>query len=196
MAYKNNVPQPGDSPATDSQPDFLENFSQLDSQYGTAGDHVAFSAGADNGLHKKIRLNGVIADPNEPDPRASLYLKTIAANSELFFENFDVGAASNLVRQMTNLTITTAANAGTAGGNISHVDTPWGLRVMWGTTNSFSGLQTVIVPAGTTILNYQLTGNVASGSRNPINGGIAVGLTLSINTVDNVSVRYFILGTY
>ena len=74
MVYLNTIPQPGDSPATQSQADILENFSQIDSQYGTAGDHVAFTAIADNGMHKQISLNGVIGDPGLPDPQASIYL--------------------------------------------------------------------------------------------------------------------------
>lgn len=136
MVYKNLIPQPTDSPATQSQADILENFTQLDSQFGTAGDHVAFTAGADNGMHKQVSLNNVIADPGLADPQASIYLKTVGLDSELFFENFNNTTALNVVRQMTNLTVTTV---GTNHG----VTTASGLILNWGTGTCAAGVLTV-----------------------------------------------------
>jgi len=141
MVYLNNIPQPTDNPATQSQAQLLENFSQLDIQFGTAGDHVAFTAGADNGLHKQVRFNGIIADPGLADPRASLYLKTIAGNSELFFENFNVGAAVNVQRQMTNLTITSV-------GTDRSITTPWGIIIKFGRSFGMVAGQTVTYAGG------------------------------------------------
>lgn len=132
MVYKDNIPQPGDSPATVSQADLLENFAQLNAQFGAGGDHVAFTAGADNGMHTRIRFDGVIADPTLPDPQAALYLKTIAGDSQLFFENFDVGGAVNVVRQMTGLDITDLVNGGTAGGTLYRMDLPVGVTIYAG----------------------------------------------------------------
>lgn len=193
MVYDPSIPQSGDRPSV-SQAQLLNNFTELNTVFNI--DHVAFNATSDRGEHLQVTLNSTVADPGLGDPKVSLYTKTIAGDSELFFEKFDNGAAANLVQQMTNLPTTTAANAGTAGGNISYIDTPWGFRILWGLTNSFSGSATVIVPVGTTILNYQLTGNVSTGTRNPINGGTVAGTTLSIRTIDNVSVRYFIWASY
>lgn len=136
MVYKNLIPQPGDSPSTVSQADILENFTQIDAQYGTAGDHVEFTAGADNGMHKQVTINGVIVDPALLDPYVSLYTKTVAGDSELFFEKFDNGAAANLVQQMTNLVVTTV---GTNNG----VTTPFGLIINWGTGICVAGVLTV-----------------------------------------------------
>ena len=84
MVFKNNIPQPGDSPSTQSQADLLENFTQLDSQYGIAGDHVAFSAASDNGEHKFVTINGIQADPGpvEVFPKASINTKEIGANPD------------------------------------------------------------------------------------------------------------------
>lgn len=53
MTYTPNIPQSTDDPSQ-SQPLILTNFQQLDSQYGSAGDHVAFSAVSANGKHKKV----------------------------------------------------------------------------------------------------------------------------------------------
>lgn len=194
VMFDPSVPQSGDRPSN-SQAQLLNNFTQLNTVFDV--DHVTFNAATGRGEHNKVTLNSVIADPGLADPKCSLYIKTVAGDSELFFEKYDNTAVANLVQQMTNLVVTTVANGGTAGGNISYVDTPWGLRFLWGLTNAFSGNRTIIGPVGTTsILNYQLTGNVASGTRNPINGGTLAGTTLTVRTIDSVSVRYFMIGTY
>jgi hypothetical protein len=194
MTFDPTIPQPTDRPSA-SQAQLLNNFTQLNTVFSV--DHVAFNATTDRGEHNQITLNSTVADPGLGDPKCSLYIKTVAGDSELFFEKYDNTAVANLVQQMTNLTITTAANAGTAGGNISYIDTPWGLRFLWGLTGAISGAFTVIAPAGTlAILSYQLTGNVSTGTRNPINGGTVAGTTMTIRTIDNVSVQYFMIGTY
>ncbi len=192
MVYKNNIPQPGDSPATASQADLLENMAQLDSQFGTAGDHVEFTASSDNGFHKRIRFNGVIADPNLPDPQASLYLKTVAGDSQLYFENFDVGVG-NVVRQMTGLVITDLVNAGTAGGTLYRVDLPIGITVYMGQTNAFSGNATVTFPvAYTTIYSTTVTANDTNVQRTSVTQG-TTGLT--IYTENSVQVNWIAIGT-
>lgn len=91
MVYKNNIPQPGDSPATDSQADLLENFAQLNTQF--AIDHIAFNAGAGNGEHKFVTLNDVQADPGpvEVFPKGSIYTKELGLAPDrytnLFFKS-------------------------------------------------------------------------------------------------------------
>ncbi len=191
MTYRVGIPQSADRPS-DSQSQIADNFTQLNSIFGQ--EHVEFNATLDNGEHKKVTLNAPLgSDPGLADPKASLYTKTVSGDSELFFEKFDNAATANLVSQMTNLPIVNFVNTGTAGGNGDFIDTPFGIRIIWGLTASFSGSRTVIEPNGNNILQYQLTGNVSTGSRNPINGGTIVGDTLSIRTIDNVSVRYFII---
>lgn len=197
MTFNPSIPQATDRPSR-SQSDLLNNFTQLNTVFDV--DHVTYNAAADRGEHTKITLNDVIADPGLADPKCSVYIKTVAGDSELFFEKYDNTAVANLVQQMTNLVVTTAAAGGTVGGNISYIDTPWGLRLLWGLTNVFSGDRRLTMPVGTTaVLNYQLTGNFSvamGGTRNPIIGGTLAGTTLTIATRDNVSVRYFIIATY
>lgn len=193
MVYKNNIPQPGDSPAVDSQADLLENFTQLDSQYGTTGDHVAFTAGADNGMHKQVSLNDVIADPGLPDPQASIYLKTIAGDSELFFEKFDNGTALNVVQQMTNLVIANLVNPGTAGGTLYRIDLPIGVTIYLGRTAAFSGNRTVTFPANYgTIYSTTCTANDVNVQRVSVGQGVG-GLT--IYTENAVQVNWMAIGT-
>jgi len=193
MVYLNTIPQPGDSPAVDSQAQLLENFTQLNTQYGTAGDHIEWTALADNGMHKQISLNDVIADPNLPDPQASLYLKTIAGNSQLFFENFDVGGAVNVVRQMTDLVIANLVNPGTAGGSLYRVDLPIGITIYMGTTNAFTGNATVTFPvAYTTIYSPIVSANDVNVQRISVTDGVG-GLT--IYTENNIMVNWITIGT-
>lgn len=193
MVYKNNIPQPGDSPAIISQTDLLENFAQLDSQYGTVGDHVAFTAGADNGMHKQITINGVIADPGLADPYTSLYTKTIAGDSELFFEKFDNGTALNVVQQLTNLAIANLGNPGTALGTLYRVDLPIGITIYMGQTNAFSGTRTVTFPvAYTTIYSAVTTPNDVNAQETAV--AQAVG-GLSINTANSIQVNWIAIGT-
>lgn len=190
MPYKNNIPQPSDSPATDSQADLLENFSQLDSQYGTAGDHVAFTAAADNGMHKKISLNGVIADPNLPDPQASLYLKTIAGNSELFFENFDVGGVTNLVRQMTNLPSTIV-------GGARGIITPWGLIMNFGSVIINVAATPVVFPIAYPNSALTLTlsiGNTSTASQQAVFSNLITTGFTGYGSTNGLLVYYFSIG--
>jgi len=164
MVYLNNIPQPTDDPATQSQAQFLENFAQLDSQFGTAGDHVALTAVSDNGLHKQVRLNGIIADPGLADPRASLYLKTVSGNSELFFENFNVAGAANVQRQMTNLTATLA-------GGLRTISTPWGYKMTFGSVVVNTAATAVTFPVAFTTTCYSLVisiGNSTTASQQAV----------------------------
>lgn len=86
MVYKPAIPLSGDSPATDSQADILENFTQIGLQYGTdaISDHVAFSAGSANGLHKRVRLNDVQADPGLAFPQTQIYEKHLGGAGDRF----------------------------------------------------------------------------------------------------------------
>ena len=85
MVYIKDIPQPGDSPGVDSQPAFLENFRQLDSQYGTVGDHVAFEATSNNGKHKKVTLVDLAGDPITTATEGAVYTNTLGARIEAFY---------------------------------------------------------------------------------------------------------------
>lgn len=53
MTYNPNIPQATDNPSN-SQSQILANFQQLNMQYGTAGDHVPFTASTNNGKHNSV----------------------------------------------------------------------------------------------------------------------------------------------
>jgi len=70
MTYTANIPQATDDPSQ-SQGLILQNFMQLNSQYGTAGDHVAFTAVDNNGKHNKATFldqSGAVSPSSPPVP--------------------------------------------------------------------------------------------------------------------------------
>lgn len=186
MVYKNLIPQPGDSPATDSQADILENFTQIDSQFGTTGDHVAFTALADNGMHKQVSLNGVIADPGLATPQSSLYIKTVAGSSELFFQN-DTLAAD--VVPLTGIAVTTV------GTNFGYV-TPWGQTINWGqfTCNTTDTVLTYAVAFSNPAQSIQLTAVSDNGSRNAVVRLSAAANATCRATNNGLAVYYYAIG--
>lgn len=74
MAYDNNIPQSNDL-ISQSQSQILQNFVQLDTQYGSSGDHVEFTALTNNGTHKKVTVTSVQADPAQTFPASMVYTK-------------------------------------------------------------------------------------------------------------------------
>ena len=75
MAYLPNIPQGGDRPSQ-SRAQIEENFSQLNIQFGSAGDHIPFDAPANNGKHNKSTYVQQAADPNTAANEAAVYTKT------------------------------------------------------------------------------------------------------------------------
>ena len=98
------------------------------------------------GYHTLINFASTVSNPNLSAPQSSLYPKLLAGVAELFFQN---NTTSNSARQLTNLTINTVANGGTAGGNIYYIDTPWNIRFYSGQTATIpgSGSRTVVFPS-------------------------------------------------
>lgn len=190
MTFDPTIPQPTDRPSA-SQADLLNNFTQLNTVFDV--DHVTFNATTDRGEHNKITLNSVIADPGLGDPKCSLYIKTIAGDSELFFEKYDNTAVANLVQQMTNLNITNLVNAGTAGGTLYRIDSPLGYTTYSGQTNAFSGNRTVIFPAAyTTIYSSTVSANDVNVQRTSMIQAVG-GLT--IYTENSVQINWIAIGT-
>lgn len=99
MVYKPNVPQPTDT-FGQSQADFLENFSQLNTLYGK--DHVAWDGGAEAGKHTALRLQQQGADPAVTAAEGGLYVKLVGSNEELFYRYNSGGTQNNAVIPLTN----------------------------------------------------------------------------------------------
>jgi len=189
MVYYPNIPQGTDKPLQ-SRPQIASNFSDLDTVFND--NHIGFSQAQDRGEHRKVTFNSVIVDPAEVDPKASLYIKTIAGDSELFFENYDNAGAANIVRQLTNLNITNLGNAGTAGGTLYRIDLPVNVTVYCGTTNAFSGNRTVTFPvAFTTIYSTTVSANDVNVQKTSVVQAVG-GLT--VYTENSVQVNWVAIG--
>lgn len=185
MTFLPNIPQAADDPAV-SQGQILTNFQQLETVFDV--DHVPYTigVGAGAGYHDRVVFNAVAAAP-ALGPRSALHTALSAGFAELFFQN-----GNNVDRQMTNLPITTVPNAGTAGGNITYIDTPWGFRFLWGLTAAFVGTATIVVPAlSGTFMAYSLTPNAAPGST--FGCVVQDPVTLTAGNTNNQSLRYIII---
>jgi len=76
MAYKANIPQPGDL-LSQSQQDILNNFSQANTAFGT--DHTPFDVNTNVGFHKPIHML-VSADPGGTAGTFTAYSKSYTPN--------------------------------------------------------------------------------------------------------------------
>lgn len=106
MSYNPNIPQGNQTIASTQQP-ILTNFSVANTAF--AVDHTAFDVATNQGMHKQVTLQAVLAaDPNQVSPIASLYTKVSPSTvtSDLYYQN---GALASNVAQVTGGGITAAA---------------------------------------------------------------------------------------
>lgn len=84
MSYVPGIPQGNQKPST-SRAQIAENFTQLNSQYGSSGDHVQFDAGTNNGKHKRsVYVAG--SDVTTSSAEGSVYTKDAGAGRiELYY---------------------------------------------------------------------------------------------------------------
>lgn len=185
MPYHPSIPQATDNP-TNSQADLLDNFGQINTAFNV--NHIPFTGGGNSGYHTKIFFQAPLgADPDLTAPQSSLYPKTVAGATELFFQN-DVGAAN--VYQLTNLVLT---NVGTEWGFVS----PWGLTFNMGFVAS-AGVTTSVtfqVPfaAATDPLTIMVTPKGTLQDRYSVNVPTNVGFNI-ISTGAATAFYYFAIG--
>jgi len=146
-----NTPISTQTPAA-SQPEIQQNFIQIATSYNT--DHVPFNTGgALQGFHKQVTISAPLAaDPNRASTVSSLYTKTFAGATQLFFQN---GALAANVAQLTG-------NA-TLSGTMYTVISPWGLIFKFGTGTAITAgvLQNFTPAFPTTCLGIVATAAVA-----------------------------------
>lgn len=191
ITYNPSIPQSTDK-QDQSQGQILTNFTQANTLFGA--DHVEFNnaTAADRGKHKAARFIEQVADPATAADEGAVYSKNdpISGLTQLFWR----GESSGIIRQLTKLPQTTIANTGTAGGSMTYIDFPFGIRLIMGLTNAFSGNFTVNTPASSGgILGYSCTANDNGTS---VNGALDAGGSppvLQIGTPASISVRYIII---
>ena len=112
MTYNPNIPQSNDL-ISQSQGQFLTNFSQLNTIFDV--DHVTYDNAtvANRGLHRKVTFPAVITDPNQTAPISSLYIKTVSGSSQLFFQNGNGAANVIPITASVFQTYTPTVSAGT-----------------------------------------------------------------------------------
>ena len=123
IAYNPNIPSTNDDPA-DDQPQMLTNFASINTW--TNVDHLPF-ANPNYGRHKQVNIPTPLgSDPVIGGTTGVVYTKTIAAATQLFFEN------ASTVTQLTGF-ISSIATPG-------YTTLPGGLIIQWGSkTASISG---------------------------------------------------------
>jgi len=85
VSYHPSIPQATDDPSI-SQGQLLDNFGKLNTDF--AVNHVAFTAGGNNGFHKLVQFTNVLAaDPSVSGVQSAVYTKTVNSAPQLFFNN-------------------------------------------------------------------------------------------------------------
>lgn len=132
MSYDSNVPTTGHS-ASQDYAQMQANYAQIQTSFSVNHRPLASGAGSE-GYHTVVQFPAVVADPNLVSPATSLYIKTVSAESELFFQN---GALAADAVQLTGSIISASGNTG-AGSTFSIFQTPWGIRIFAGQTQSLA----------------------------------------------------------
>jgi len=187
MAYNNNIPQATDN-LSQSQADLLANFAALDSQYGSSGDHVAFSAVSNNGKHKKSTYVVQGSDPGSSATEAVVYSKTSSGSSELFLQRDAVATAI----QLTKGTVNIAGDA--TGTSKGHTFLPGGLLLQWGSlTAAVAGTAFTFDVAFTSI--YAITcGIQAAASQATAFSGVSTAGATAYSGSGSQTINYIAIG--
>lgn len=102
MTYNPEIPKAKDVLA-DSQGDLLINFGQLNTVYGTSGDHVAFNAAAGAGKHKKVTFLSQGSDvstdsPSTRENEMAIYALEDGTDTELYIRPESNGTPQQMTR--------------------------------------------------------------------------------------------------
>lgn len=122
MTYNPGIPQAGDLPSA-SQPQILTNFQQINTLFGTNGDHYPFDNAivALRGKHKFVTFQDQAAGPATAVNQMALYTKTTAGASTLYLRRPGSG---------TEIQMSTQDNPVNAIEGQSFL--PGGLTIKWG----------------------------------------------------------------
>jgi hypothetical protein len=182
MSYTPNIPQATDDPS-ESQPLILANFQQLNTQYGTAGDHVEWTASSNNGKHKKVTWIDQSASP----PSAGLnemvaYAITQSGITMPYYKRDNVATVFPLAPIKAYASFTSITGGGTQ--NI--------------TPDDFFNITSPIVQTGggldfaITLTQACRTSNygVLFFSNSPTNVGLGFGYTISTSSLFHITSPY------
>lgn len=198
MSYNVGIPAAG-TKIKNTYSLLAQNFSQLNTQFSV--DHVALTAGSDNGEHKQVTFETTRADPVLSGTKGMVYTKDTSiinpadTGRALFFAQ-KPNATAQLIRQLTDLPLITVNVGAGAGGNFQYIDTPWGLRFMFGVTNTQGALAFSFTLQN--IFTFIGTNQSAGGDNNVAIQAIGAppnvtGLTFTSNA--STAIRWLAIGT-
>ncbi len=169
MAYLNNIPQPADR-LKDSQPEILENFSQIYNLIGV--NHANFNT-ANAGKHNIVTMPVQGADPATNATEMAVYTRTSALT----------GAPELAIRRASNGSITEMTAGLLAANGWCYL--PSGILMKWGNAapGAFPVNLNAIGPAYATLYNVQLTprGGAAASYAMVLNTTTSASLTVATN---------------
>lgn len=164
MAYTPNCPL-GPQKINASQPIINANFQQLNTQFSV--NHVALTAGSQNGKHTFVSMREQGADPATAANEGAIYTKLVGADDELFYRYQSNGA----VVQLTS-------GGGVSPTNPGYCPLPGGLVFQWGNnfrnatgtfviTFPYTFTTSVFVCTGSWFTNGVINSNGAGGVSGP-----------------------------
>jgi hypothetical protein len=169
MAYNNAIPQPADR-LKDSQPQILENFSQIYNLIGV--NHANFNT-ANAGKHNLVTMPVQAANPATTATEMALYTRTSALT----------GAPELAIRRASSGTITEMTAGLLAATGWCYL--PSGILMKWGNTatGAFPVNLNAVGPAYATLYNVQLTtrGGGAASYAMVLSTTTAASLTVATN---------------
>lgn len=182
MTFNAAIPQSTDDPSV-SQGQILTNFSQLNTQFSV--NHIALTAGADNGKHTFIEMLDQVADPATAVNEMTIYSKDLAGVSTLYMRK----ESSGTVIQLSAADPTIAANGSSfmAGGII----------VKWGGSIINTGPTAVafVTPFPNAIYSLVLTvGNSATSSQQVVYSNLTQAGFNGYGSTNGLLVTYIAIG--
>jgi len=181
MAYNPLIPQPTDI-ISQSQPQILENFTQLNTQFGI--DHVAWNVGgATAGHHKAVHLLNV-ADPVTGGTEGGAYTKVKGTQSELFYRYQSSGPIQQLTNQSSPFggPFALVRVVGSFGGTAAINGTPINVASI---TTTAPGVLTITFTTAAASSDYTVFYTVTGPGTNDTGGGyvkLTTGVTVFLNT--------------
>lgn len=130
MSYHPNIPQATDDP-TVSQSQLLDNFGKMNTDF--AINHVALTAGGNNGFHKLVQFTNVLpTDPVVTGVQSAVYPKNVDGSPQLFFNNVSqvypltglrvINGTITNITQAVNARVTSAGHSLAIGNTVTISD--------------------------------------------------------------------------
>lgn len=130
-----------------SQPYLEGNTNAADDAFSV--DHAAFSDTSGNrGLHKKVTLYAYQSDPSLAYPTGEIYTKSNGSAPNRIpnlYYAYKPETNSQIIVPLAGNNIIETGTTSPIGGTYNLFQTPWGVKIFCGLTNSFAGTRTLTI---------------------------------------------------